>query len=161
MPTAQIRSIVQSDLDDAAFDAIVDMADSEIVAVAGTHDGVRQRILSCRMPRFSVTLPAGSSLTSVRQTRDMIDWKTLSAGTDYHFVGGQILGQFGGYIEINYVEPLRTADRRYCLIELVRLQVRRTGLASENIGGYQYAAASRNAQADILRRVSPFRIGAI
>ena len=94
MPTAQIRSIVQSDLDDAAFDAIVDMADSEIVAVAGTHDGIRQRILDCTKPRFTITLPAGSSLTSVRQTPDGVDWKTLSAGTDYRFVGGQILGRF-------------------------------------------------------------------
>lgn len=167
LTAAEVRSHVETDLDDVALQRVIDRLDADLLARLGPHSGPLTEVVSGAMLSVYVRRPI-ASVTSVREG-DVIDADAavLTAGGHYRLWAGEgrlerlpAGALFATVVEVVYT-PVDDLDRRKrVLLELVRLDLAQSGRSQESIGrDYGYSALDYAAQRDaLLRDAMPFLI---
>ena len=169
MPTlltaAELRPHVETDLDDAALQRVIDRLDADIVARAGPHAGPLTEVIDGGGQSVFLRRPV-ATVASVREGI-LIDAgaTTLLADDDYLLWPGQgrldrlpAGVRFAPLVEVVYT-PVDDGDqRKRILLELVRLDLAQSGRLREAIGrDYQYAGLDYPTHRDaLLRELHPF-----
>jgi hypothetical protein len=170
----EIRAYVDTDLDDASLQRLVDSAEEAIVAYAGPPGEVTQ-LVDGGVGRLALARPA-SAMTTVTESRGTTT-TTLDAD-DYRIrADGYVLERLNtgtnprstwyGQISLTYTPVADTATREAVQIELVRIDLASSsgggggGLKSESIGDYSASFGSSDGRtpdqqrADALARLNP------
>ena len=136
----QVRSIVETDLSDAALEIIVDAADADILSLYGPHSGPISEIVqggALRLfPRQTI-----ETLTSVSEWGyGKAESEAVSVGSDAYQVrfegrGVECLQRYWAYnVKLTYTPVDQRAERRAVLVDMVKVDVVYEGLRSSRTG---------------------------
>ncbi len=167
LTAADIRAHVETALDDAALQVIIDRVDADLVRRAGPHSGPLTETMTGRTMSAYVNRPI-TSVTSVREGATVVaETSALSATDEYRLwpAEGRIERlpagtRFAAVVEVVYTPVDETEGRKRVLLELVRLDLAQSGRAQERIGSdYRYRGLNyeehRNA---LIREARPFLV---
>jgi|SRR6185436_12165917 hypothetical protein len=179
LSTDEFRDFVQTDLDDAALQVLLDAAESAIVAYAGPP-GVASELVDGGVGRLPLSRQA-SAVTTVTETRGTTT--TTLATDDYRIrADGYVLERlrtgtnprstWNGLVELTYVPIDDTAIRKAVQVELVQIDLASSGsaggnLKSQSIGDYSESFGAidnrtpSQQRADALARLNPEPMPAI
>lgn len=140
----EMRSHVESDLDDKALERLVDAADAEVIRAAGPHDG-EQTVTLLHQTGSLVWLPRpATSIKLLKEAQDeqaIVTVAELLPHTYMFTVGGRAIRRINGYwlpiVQVTYTPVPDNSRRVQALIDLVKLEVQYSGLSSEGVGTYR------------------------
>ena len=143
MTNADVRSLVQSGLSDAAFEYLVDAADADIVRTAGAHSGQLIEYHDAQRIQTLFLRRTPASVASIEVTWDDGSTDYTVPATEYRVEGKRVINDYGwnyysgasARIKVTYTPVTDDARRRRALIELVRLSVTDSGVAAKSIDG--------------------------
>ena len=178
LTAADIRQHVETGLDDAGLQTVIDRLDAELTQRAGPHHGPIVETLAGGWPSVFLRRPIervtqvreGSRIEpgtrALRQDTDYRVWpqegriERLTPGSDF---GGAPLGadrgpRFAAVVEVRYDPVDDEAQRRRVLLELVRLDLAQSGRASESVGeDYRYDSLDYESHREaLLAEARPF-----
>ncbi len=177
LTAAGVRRHVETDLDDAALQRVIDRLDAELAQRAGPHGGPLVETLAGGWPSVFLRRPI-ERVTRVREgARIETGTAALRADEDYRvwpaqgrierLAPGAVLGgpaidgggpRFAPLVEVSY-EPVDDREpRRRVLLELVRLDLAQSGRAAESAGeDYRYQGLDYRAHREaLLAEARPF-----
>lgn len=141
LTTTEIRSLVETDLSDAALTLLLDDADAEIVKGYGAHEGVRTERFYPNGGDASVFLSADVN-TALAVTVRRVGGFGVGAETylasAYEFGGPRELNLAsswsGGWITVAYTPVTELPRRKRVLADLVRLAISYDASTSSRLG---------------------------
>ena len=144
MTNADVRSLVQSGLSDAAFEYLVDAADADIVRTAGAHSGQLVEYHDAQRIQTLFLRRTPASVASIVATYEDGTTDYTIPATEYRIEGKRVINDYGwdyygsyrgGRMKVTYTPVTDEPRRRRALIELVRLSVTDSGVAAKSIDG--------------------------
>ena len=163
--TATVETLVQSGLPTPALELIIDAADADIIRFVGPHDGER----TVRVIGDASTIFLPSPAASIREVREWWDWETEAGArlvSEYSLLGdGRYLTRtdvryWDRNVKVTYTPYAENARRAQVLIDLVKWELARSGLTSEQIGSYRSTQANIGERSMILGRLRHSYAGA-
>ena len=169
LTAADVRRHVETEIDDAALQRVIDRLDAELAQRAGPHSGPIVETLAGGWPSVFLRRPI-ERVTRVREgarlepgtpaLRDGEDYRVWPAqGRIERLSPGAVLGlpvagdgpRFAALVEVSY-EPVDDREpRRRVLLELVRLDLAQSGRAAESAGeDYRYQGLDYRAHREAL-----------
>ncbi|MEK7765270.1 MAG: hypothetical protein AAB368_03435 [bacterium] len=143
---AQVQAAVQTDLDSASIQRLLDDAEAEIAARFGSASS-RTEDFHIPAPRRRIWLSQeAASVTSVKEGATRNNLTALTVTTDYLLTeGSRVIERVGtGFqaeVEVVFVPlPAQQTMRNRVAIDLVRLALRQTGVASQRDGDHSESA---------------------
>ncbi len=176
LTATEVRDHVETDVDDAALQRVIDRIDADLVLRAGPHLGPLTETLAGGTLSAFVSRPI-ASLTSVREGDPIVvATPNLTAEDDYRVwpaegriqrlagstfglqVGGAAPARFAAVVEVVYTPVDDREQRRRVILELVRLDLAQSGRARESVGGdYRYAGLDYEGHREaLIREIRPF-----
>lgn len=161
LSVAELRAVVQTSLDDAQLQGVIDREEAEVITRYGAHYDGTAITEVCDGGTCSLFLKRRiGSVSSISEASSLGGTQTMLTSTQYYAVAGQggIIRlaegtRWGRYVSVSYVPADDSALRRQVLIELVRLALEQTAMKSENVAGeYSYQAPDWEAQRRALYR---------
>lgn len=170
----EIRAYVETDLDDASLQRLLDAAEAAIVSYAGSP-GEATQLVDGGVGRLALARRA-ASMTTVTESRgtttttlDADDYRIRADGyvLERLNTGTNPRSRWYGQISLTYVPVDDSATREAVQIELVRIDLASSsgagggGLKSESIGDYSASFGSTDSRtpeqqrADALARLNP------
>ena len=138
---SEVRSHVETGLDDDALGRVIDSVDARIIDSMGQHDGDLTVEIETDL-LYAVTLPRPAVSVASVEERYMYrtTWAEVSDSTYRMRYGGRRIERedrpFRSFVRITYTPVDETAKRRQALIDLVRLRCQENGLSQETDGDY-------------------------
>ncbi len=164
LSAAEVREHVETDVDDAALQRVIDRLDADLVRRAGPHTGPLTETIAGRSLSLFLARPI-ATVTTVREG-DPIDGSTpaLTVDLDYRLWPNEGRIQrlpagtrFDAVAEVVYSPVDDTEQRKRVLLELVRLDLAQSGRAREHIDDYRYAGLDYEEHREaLLREIRPF-----
>jgi hypothetical protein len=140
LTVAQLHEHLETDLPDSALQRILDSEENELILRHGAH-ATASELLPGQGEWLVLSRPA-ASITSITET--IGDDATVLAADDYELWGGLRLKReddgtnprecWGDTAAVVYVPASQVAQRTLVLVNLCRLAIVYTGLASEAVG---------------------------
>lgn len=152
MPTLnEVRSRVETDLDDATLQRIIDAETQYLTRRAGgiteteTHRAFGLREIVLRRPPASITsIKERRSITGEQVTLAGNDWRQVGNYNLLRLTGGSNSANFWGQeIVVEYKPEIDEDLRERVLLDLVQLSVEFRGIESESIGDYERRETQR------------------
>lgn len=170
LTVAQLREHVETDLDDAALQRILDAEEAAIVGRYGAHASATELLRGGDRLLF-LTRPA-QAIASVTEEVDNVFTEpsvTLLAADDYRiWEDGRYLERlatgtnprlyWGDRVTVVYTPADETAQRTLILVQLCKLAIRYTGARQESVGQGDYSAQEADYVAErnrLLRQLAP------
>ena len=154
----QLREHIETGLSDGALERLIDSADAEIVRAYGPHDGELSVLVAGRGYRIWLPRPA-ESITEIVEWggwETLADADTVSADKYSLEHGGRTIfrtdAPFMTNVQITYTPIADNSRRIVVLIDLVKLEVQFSGLASERVGSYQSNSALSDGNTMLVER---------
>ena len=150
----QLREHVETDLSDEALERLIDSADAEIIRAYGPHDGERTVTLYpvLRQSPYLLTLPSpAANVSLITEGTD----DTVSADYTVEYNGRVLLKSKSRWlppVDVTYTPVADNPRRIMALIDLVKLEVQYSGLASERVGSYQSNSALSDGNTMLVER---------
>jgi hypothetical protein len=164
LTVAQLHEHLETDLPDSALQRILDAEESEIVQRYGAH-ATASETLQGQGEWLVLSRPA-ASITSITET--IGDDVTPLAADDYLVWGGSRLSRMGDgthpawtwadQVAVVYTPLDQVAQRTLVLVNLCRLAIGYTGLASESVGSGDHSETAliySQERERLLRSLSP------
>lgn len=160
LTVAEARAQINTGLSDAELQAVIDRIEAEIEARVGpnqddtgnvTHEVTRRGGSECLFMPSEIS--SVSSIVEDETTLDSDEYQTWPAGVIERLPVN--LGIWGDRCVVTYKPADDREIRKSATIDLLRLDLNRTGMKSESIGGeYSYTAEEWNQQRrEIMRRI--------
>ncbi len=161
----QMREHVETSLSDEALTRLLESADAEIIRAYGPHDGERTVTLYLVLRQSPYLLALPSPAASVSLITEGAD-DTVVDSDDYTVeYNGRILlkskSRWLPPVDVTYTPVADNPRRIAVLIDLVKVEVQFSELASERVGSYQSRTrAYGNERQQILERLRQNYAGA-
>ena len=154
----QLMEHVETDLSDEALTRLLESADAEIIRAFGPHDGEQSALVAGRGYRIWLPRPADS----ISEIVEWGGWETPGdadpvSADKYHLEhGGRTIWRtdtpFMTNVQVTYTPVADNPRRIAVLIDLVKLEVQFSGLASERVGSYQSNSALSDGNTMLVER---------
>lgn len=141
---AEVRALVQTSLIDAQLQAVIDRVEAEITAVIGApqnDEGTVEITKQLQGGTQNIYLPV-----EIGQVVSIHEDGVLLIADEYRVWPGAVIerlpgGMWGRYVVVVFKPVDARPQRKSVTIDLVRLDVNRTAMQSENVAGeYSYQA---------------------